>query len=307
MSSDALDLAAIPFLKGHGTGNDFVLIPDLDGQLDLSAEQVAAICDRRFGIGADGVLRVVRSAADPESAAFTEQAEFFMDYRNADGSKAEMCGNGSRLFVRYLVEQGLVGLSDIAIYTRGGVRTAQVETDGRISVDMGRPEGLKLRVATVVAVGDATWYATGIFMPNPHAVVFVDDVAEAGSLLESPSVEPAGAWPDGANVEFVVRKGPEHIAMRVFERGVGETQSCGTGACAAAVAAMMKDGRSPVESNYVAMTYRVDVPGGTLHVTWRADDHVVLNGPTAVVAHGLLDLSANGLGAAALRPTQGLV
>jgi diaminopimelate epimerase len=164
-----------------------------------------------------------------------------------------------------------------------------------------------LRAATVVSANDQNWYATGLFMPNPHAVVFVDDVADAGALLDAPRVEPVGAWPDGANVEFVVRQGPEHIALRVFERGVGETQSCGTGACAAAVVAMMQDGASPVDSKYVAMTYRVDVPGGTLHVTWRADDHVVLNGPTAVVAHGLFDLSANGPLASALRPTQGLV
>lgn len=302
-----LDLTAVAFLKGHGTGNDFVVIPDLEGDLDLSDAQVAAICDRRFGIGADGILRVVRTAADPESAAFADQAEFFMDYRNADGSKAEMCGNGSRLFVRYLVGQGLADPSGVTFYTRGGVRTAVVNDDDTISVDMGVPQPMLLRVATVVSTGENTWHATGLFMPNPHAVVFVDDVAEAGPLLDAPSVEPRGAWPDGANVEFVVQRGDKHIAMRVFERGVGETQSCGTGACAAAVVSMMRDGVDQVDSRHEALTYRVDVPGGTLHVTWRADDHVVLSGPTAVVAHGLLDLSAGGLGLAALRPPQGLV
>ncbi len=301
------DLSAVQFLKGHGTGNDFVLIPDLDGTLVLDAAQVAAICDRRFGVGADGVLRVVRSAADPESAEFAAEAEYFMDYRNADGSKAEMCGNGSRLFVRYLIESGLVNGPDVAFYTRGGVRTAHYEAEGFVAVDMGAPEPMRVRVATIVAANDHTWSDSGLFMPNPHAVVFVDDTAEAGSLLEAPTVEPSGAWPEGANVEFVVRKGPRHIAMRVFERGVGETQSCGTGACAAAVVTMIQDGLSAIESRHEAVTYRVDVPGGTLHVTWRADDHVVLTGPTAVVAHGLLDLSASGLGAAALRPKQGLV
>jgi len=175
-----------------------------------------------------------------------------------------------------------------------------------VFVDMGTPQPMMLRAATIVEANDKTWYGTGLFIPNPHAVVFVDDVADAGSLLEAPSVVPEGAWPEGANVEFVVRRGEHHIAMRVFERGVGETQSCGTGACAAAVVAMMQDRDAQVDSKHVAMTYRVDVPGGTLHVTWRADDHVVLSGPTAVVAHGLLDLSASGLGLAALRPSKDL-
>jgi diaminopimelate epimerase len=298
--------ATVPFLKGHGTGNDFVVIPDLDGRLHLTDAQVAAICDRRFGIGADGILRVVRSAVDPESAAFAGKADFFMDYRNADGSRAEMCGNGSRLFVQYLVSQGLADPAFVSFYTRGGIRTAVVDADGIVSVDMGIPEHMMLRVATVVATNDRTWHASGLFMPNPHAVVFVDDVNEAGPLTEAPAVEPQGAWPHGANVEFVVPRGERHIAMRVYERGVGETLSCGTGACAAAVVSMIRDGFGPVDSRHEALTYRVDVPGGTLHVTWRADDHVVLSGPTAVVADGHLDLSASGLGLAALRPPKDL-
>jgi diaminopimelate epimerase len=303
----SLDLSAVPFLKTHGTGNDFVLIPDLDGELTLTDAVVAAICDRHRGIGADGILRVVRSAADPESAAAAAEAEFFMDYRNADGSKAEMCGNGSRVFVRYLVEQGLVPAGQISIFTRGGVRQAVDAGNGDVAVDMGAPRPMLLRVATHVAANGHTWFGTGLFMPNPHVVVNVDDLSEPGNLLTAPDVVPSGAWPDGANVEFVVRRGDAHIAMRVHERGVGETLSCGTGACAAAVVSMMQDGFGEVDSRHEAVTYRVDVPGGTLHVMWRADDHVVLSGPTAVVAHGFLDLSASGPFAGAFTASKGLV
>ena len=235
------------FTKGHGTENDFVLLPDPDGALDLTATRVAALCDRRAGIGGDGVLRVVRAAADPDSAAMAADAEWFMDYRNADGSVSEMCGNGARVFGHYLVAAGLAAPGPIPVATRGGVRLVTVPVDGDISVEMGRPTFATLRATPVVAVGDAdgerSWPATSVSIPNPHAVAFVDRPRRCRSAHASPrELAPPAMFPDGANVEFVVVRAPGHLAMRVHERGVGETRSCGTGACAAAIAARRREG-----------------------------------------------------------------
>ncbi|HET8959028.1 diaminopimelate epimerase [Nocardioides sp.] len=267
-----------PFLKGHGTQNDFVLLPDHDGSVhgDLPAERVAALCDRRAGIGGDGVLRVIRtSVADPSQA---EDAEWFMDYRNADGSLSEMCGNGIRLFARHLVDEGLVDArGPIPIATRDGLKLLRVEA-ASITADLGSP---KVLGETMVAIGDRSWPARHVDMGNPHAVVFVDDLSEAGPLLESP-VHDTAVYPTGVNVEFVVRRGERHVGMRVHERGSGETRSCGTGACAAMVATAVADGRTPDED----LSYRVDLPGGTLTVTWSAGDEVLLTGPAVVVARG---------------------
>jgi len=276
------------FLKGHGTENDFVLLPDPDGALDLSSTRVAALCDRRGGIGGDGVLRVVRAAADPDSAAMAADAEWFMDYRNADGSVSQMCGNGARVFGRYLVAAGLAEPGPIPVATRGGVRVVTVPVEGDIAVEMGEPAFAVLRAMPLVTVGDGagggrTWPATSVSIPNPHAVAFVDDLADAGALHEAPQIGPPAMFPEGANVEFVVVHDPGHLSMRVYERGVGETRSCGTGACAAAVAARRREGDGSPRS------WRVDVPGGTVHVEERADGEVVLSGPAVLVAEGVLD------------------
>jgi diaminopimelate epimerase len=262
---------AIPFLKGHGTENDFVLLPDLDGRLELTPAQVAAICDRRGGIGADGVLRIAR---DP-----TGDAAWFMDYRNADGSTAEMCGNGIRLFARYLVDAGLVPSGEVDINTRDGVKQVRLGDRGDVTVDMGvarfsGPESI------TVAVDGRVWPATAVDVGNPHAVAFVDVLADAGDLCLPPVVDPP--FPNGVNVEFVAREGDRHLSMRVHERGVGETRSCGTGACAAMVAAARADGAPPASS------YTVDVPGGRLTVATRADGRVELTGPAVIVARGEL-------------------
>jgi diaminopimelate epimerase len=269
------------FLKGHGTENDFVLLPDLEGAVhgELSdqemARRVRALCDRRAGIGGDGVLRVVR-AVSPD-------AEWFMDYRNADGSLSEMCGNGIRLFVRYLVDEGLAdGSAPIPVDTRDGVKTLTVDGD-LITVDMGTP---KILGETTVGAEGITWAARHVDMGNPHAVAFVSSLDEAGHLYEPPTHDPA-VYPDGVNVEFVVRRGERHVAMRVHERGSGETRSCGTGAGAVMVATAVADHDRPVGED---VAYRVDVPGGTLTVTWTADDRVLLTGPAVIVASGQTDL-----------------
>jgi diaminopimelate epimerase len=296
----------IGFLKGHGTENDFVLLPDLDGDAELDAAWVAALCDRRAGIGGDGLIRVVRTGAcdDPAAVAAREQAEWFMDYRNADGSLAEMCGNGVRVFARYLAEHDLVDPArPLPVATRTGVVEVRFADDpsGPVTADMGVPQVVG---ETTVAVSDSTagsvadgrsdgarhartWPALHVSMGNPHAVAFVDALAEAGSLRETPAYDPE-AFPTGVNVEFVVRRGPRQLAMRVHERGSGETRSCGTGACAAMVAAAVADPEDPVpvDGPDTDRTYRVDVPGGTLQVTWTRRNHVLLTGPAVLVARG---------------------
>lgn len=272
----------MPFVKGHGTGNDFVIIPDVDNRLDLTPEQVRWLCDRHLGIGANGVLRVVRTEHLPDFAEFAPVAEFFMDYRNADGTVAEMCGNGARVFVRYLDATGLVTDNDVVIATRGGLRSTTINADRTITIDMGRGTTPTVRAMPHVAVGTNSWPATGVLVPNPHAVVFVDDLDLAGELLVAPGVSPAAVFPDGVNVEFVVERGPRHVAMRVHERGVGETLSCGTGACAVAWAARRHEGES-VEGE---STWQVDVPGGTVHVTETESGSLLLTGPADLVARG---------------------
>ncbi|MFD6416732.1 diaminopimelate epimerase [Streptomyces sp. NPDC060194] len=280
--------APIAFLKGHGTENDFVIVPDPGNSVDLPAEAVARLCDRRAGLGADGVLHVVRSAAHPEAAHLADTAEWFMDYRNADGSIAEMCGNGVRVFARYLQHAGLAAEGELAIATRGGVKRVHLDKNGDVTVLMGR--AVLPADGVTVTVGGRSWDALNVSMGNPHAVAFVDDLDHAGRLLEPPAYAPAAVYPDGVNVEFVVDRGPGHVAMRVHERGSGETRSCGTGACAVAVAAARRDGADPAVTGAPA-TYTVDLPGGTLVITERADGEIEMTGPAVIVAEGVLDAS----------------
>ncbi len=276
----------IAFLKGHGTENDFVVVPDPENALDLPPHAVAALCDRRAGIGGDGLLHLERTAAHPEAREMAAEAEWFMDYRNGDGSIAEMCGNGVRVFARYLQRAGHVSEGDIAVATRGGVKSVHIAKDGDITVGMGRalfPEG-----AVTVRVGGRSWPARNVNMGNPHAVAFVEDLAHAGDLLTPPPFSPASAYPEGVNVEFVVDRGPRHVALRVHERGAGETRSCGTGACAVAVATARRDGADPAVTGTPA-TYTVDVPGGTLVITERPDGEIEMTGPAVIVAEGVID------------------
>jgi diaminopimelate epimerase len=268
--------------KGHGTENDFVLLPDLDGALTLSTPLVRALCDRRAGIGGDGVLRVVRCESDPDGKQFAGEAEFFMDYRNADGSIAEMCGNGIRVFLRYLQRVSLVE-DNAAVATRGGIVRARSGADGDISVHLGLPLVLADRpVATVApALSDRPALAA-VRMPNPHVVVAVSpEELDALELTRPPRVDPP--LPDGQNVEFISMVGDRHLRMRVHERGVGETRSCGTGICAAVVAAATASGTGADGSSW-----RVDVPGGRCRVVWGADG-IELTGPAVIVAEIELD------------------
>lgn len=266
------------FLKGHGTHNDFVVLPDPDHSVKLDEALVRAICHRRTGIGADGVLRVVPHHDTHTTDDVRMRVRWFMDYRNADGSFAEMCGNGIRVFARYLVDAGLEPAGRIAIATRAGTRIVVVPVDGPVAVEMGTADRLP---DAKVALAGQTYPATGWSLGNPHLVV--TDITGVGALdlTRAPAVDPPEAYPSGVNVEFVEPDGPRRIRMRVYERGAGETHSCGTGACAAAVAVMAAAGERS--------DYEVATPGGLLQVGWRDDGSVLLTGPALIVAEGQLD------------------
>ena len=290
-------MASVAFTKGHGTGNDFVIVEDPDGELDLTPARVAAICDRHFGIGADGVLRVIRSSALDEAVAQSaaEYADWFMDYRNADGSVAEMCGNGIRVFAKYLLDHRLAQLDAdgvLPIGTRAGVKDV-VESEDGYAADLG---------VWRLSGGDATVRARhldvarpglGIDVGNPHVVVALAEAAEldALDLTAPPILEPSPAA--GANVEFVVPEEPlvadgvGRIRMRVHERGSGETLSCGTGVVAAALAIRWYAGDGAPDE------WQVDVPGGRLgvHVEAREDgEHAWLSGPAEFSFSGVVEI-----------------
>jgi len=274
------------FAKGHGTENDFVILLDPDGSSGLTADLAARLCDRRAGIGADGVLRAVRAAASgiagrangaPEPAGGAGGPEWFMDYRNADGSVAEMCGNGIRVFARYLVRHGLADGPEFTVATRSGPRLIRMCTDGGVSVDMG----------AVAVLGPGTAVIAGQVYPglrvsvgNPHLACLVEGPLAAFDLSRPPGLDP-GQFPEGGNVELVQVTGPASVAMRVHERGSGETRSCGTGAVAAAAAATAATGDA-------GGAWAVRVPGGDLTVTLEAG-RAWLTGPAVIVAEGELD------------------
>ena len=263
------------FVKGHGTENDFVILPDPDGALELTPEIVSRLCDRRAGIGADGVLRVVRTKAAGEDLL---DAEWFMDYRNADGGLAEMCGNGVRVFARYLVDAGLAEPGEWPLATRAGLRRVTLGAAGDVSVDMGPPELLGRGSATVGGEVHAGWR---ISMGNPHLACPVSGPVAALDLTRAPSFDPA-VFPTGVNVELFRPVGERHVEMRVYERGSGETRSCGTGAVATAVAAAVGDAPS---ADLPRGEWLVDVPGGRVTVTLDGETSH-LRGPAVLVAEG---------------------
>ncbi|ETK35860.1 diaminopimelate epimerase [Microbispora sp. ATCC PTA-5024] len=261
-------------MKGHGTENDFVILPDADGRLDLSAAAVAALCDRRAGIGADGVLRVVRSKVHPEAAGLADEAEWFMDYRNADGSVAEMCGNGVRVFARYLVDAGLAAPGEFGVATRGGIKRVRLGAAGDVSVDMGAPRVLG---SSTAVVGGREYHGLNVSMGNPHLACLIDDPVAGLDLAVEPGYDRA-TYPHGVNVELINPAGDHAVSMRVHERGSGETRSCGTGAVATAVAAARAAGEE-------TGTWAVHVLGGTVSVTFDGrTSH--LAGPAVLVASG---------------------
>jgi diaminopimelate epimerase len=274
----------VEFVKAHGTGNDFVVIEDLEGRLEVGAEFVRRVCDRHFGIGADGVIRIAPGSAAP----------FFMDYRNADGSLAEMCGNGVRVVGKYLADRDYVG-SAFDLETRAGVKRLELTFDDsgkvdRVSVDMGAPSfdradlpmtGQGEALKEPLEAGGQVFEATCLSMGNPHAVVFVDDLDSAPVTSAGPLLERHPAFPDRTNVEFVQILGPRHLRQRTWERGVGETLACGTGACAVAVAGHAR--------GLTGQRVTIELLGGPLELEWAPGGTVRMTGSAREVAHGTLD------------------
>lgn len=284
----------LAFTKMNGLGNDFVVIEDLEEQLDFSPEAVQWVCDRHFGVGADGLILVRPATLDG--------ADYAMRYFNADGSLAEMCGNGARCFAKYVADRGLVppDATALVIETLGGLRpvTFTRDEDGTVSdvtVDMGPPvlepariparfEGERA-VEAEVATTAGTVRLTAVSMGNPHAVIWVDDVDAAPVSELGPLLETDEHFPRHTNVEFAERVDDATVRLRVWERGVGETLACGTGACATVVAGVL--------AGRIGRACTVELPGGELAIEWREDDHVYMTGGAAVSFTGVIALESD--------------
>jgi len=278
----------INFQKMHGTMNDFVVFHDLEGEVVLTPQQVAQICDRRGGVGADGVI-VVRPSAS---------AEFFMDYTNADGSLAEMCGNGIRCLAKYVYDNGLTAKRDLAVETRAGIKQLELfpGADGKVDtvrVDMGAPvfdparipvnirDNVMPMVEHEIQAGDRIFQAAILSMGNPHCVIVVDEDLEPLPVRYGPTIEKHSLFPAKTNVEFIRVRSSNRIDMRVWERGSGETFSCGTGACASAVAARVK--------GLVDSKVTVGLLGGDLNIDWKGHNNpVLMTGSVVMVFKGTI-------------------
>ena len=272
------------FEKWHGVGNDFILVADVEDRLRLTPDMVTRLCDRRFGIGADGVIRV---------APGTDGSELFMDYVNSDGSIGEMCGNGIRCLALFARDHGLTTSDQIKVGTRAGLRTVWIEGD-MVRVDMGAPvfsasdipvrsdDPLHMTLDTSSGALDAAVLGMG----NPHAVLFVDDPDAAPVTTLGPEIEWLALFPNGTNVEWVAVESPDRVRMRVWERGSGQTLACGTGACAAAVATrVLRDGQDAIT---------VSLPGGEVRVEWAGslerEAPAFLLGPAERTFNGTVEL-----------------
>jgi diaminopimelate epimerase len=265
------------FTKMEGAGNDFVVLDFTTGVFSLSAEQVRKLADRHFGVGADQVL-VVEKARQPG-----------MDFRyrifNADGGEVEQCGNGARCFVKFVQRKGLTVKREIRVETLGGVIAPRLEDDGEVSVDMGPPT-VELPLLEKIAVKNEeteTIEATVLSMGNPHAVQFVADLGKAPVTTQGPLLEHHPRFPGRVNAGYAQVLDRHRIALRVWERGAGETLACGTGACAAVVAGILR--------GLVDTPVAVETRGGTLTVSWAGGDNAVwMKGPANSVFEGMIEL-----------------
>jgi diaminopimelate epimerase len=280
--------AAIKYATGHGTGNDFVVIADAEAVLTVSPTMARKICDRESGVGADGLL----VATLPSQAERTEGVDVVMGYLNADGSPAEMCGNGIRVLVAYAKEMGWVFKhadpvgETVVVKTPSGLVSVTDLGKGEYQVAMGKAE---IGDLLSIEIQESLFQARAVHVPNPHAVAFVNDLASLGGIAKAPTFTPADAFPQGANVEFVERLGKTHARIVIYERGSGLTQSCGTGACA--VAAILATTQTSPDSQAAvsAGTYQIEVPGGVLSVIVDHDLGVKLIGPAVITGHGQFD------------------
>ena len=278
------------FAKGHGTQNDFVVLPDLSAALTLTPGAVAALCDRRRGLGADGLLRVTTAGAALAAGVFERLPDgvaadnWFMDYRNADGSVAEMCGNGVRVFAHYLRASGLEQRAEFVVASLAGPRPVVLhsvdDVTAEVTVEMGKANQHGAGAATV---GGRTFTGLAVDVGNPH-LACVDATLTPDELIALDVAAPvsfdAAQFPDGVNVEVLTAPRDGAVSMRVHERGVGETRSCGTGTVAAAVAALAHEGAQ-------TGALQVRIPGGEVTVT-ITDANSFLRGPSVLVARGEL-------------------
>lgn len=274
------------FAKYHGIGNDFVMLADPDGALELTPETVRALSDRRFGIGGDGVIRVAPGGTD---------ADFFMDYVNSDGSLGEMCGNGIRCLALFARAEGLTSADELKVMTRAGLKTVWIDGD-MVRVDMGAPIFAPAEIPVVwegndalhakIDLDDQVMEAACVSMGNPHAVLFHDDPASAPVTTLGPLLEKNPAFPNGANIEFIRVDAPDRVTMRVWERGAGETLACGTGACAGGVVARLLGGANS--------ELTVSLAGGDLFIEWEGstdkEASVFMTGPAVRAFDGEVDI-----------------
>ena len=272
------------FSKMHGLGNDFVVIDAVRQSMRLTAAQARYLANRNFGVGCDQIL-VVEPPTQPG-------VDFRYVIFNADGSEVEQCGNGARCFVRFVVEQGLTGKREITVETRAGIIHPRLEDNGEVTVNMGVPVLEPARVpfrsdsAAVVQLLDVAGQAvpiTAVSMGNPHAVQVVDDADRAPVAEQGPLIENHPRFPQRVNAGFMQVVDEHHVRLRVFERGAGETLACGTGACAAVVAGILRE--------LLVSPVRVATRGGELSIAWAGPDQpVLMTGPAVTVFQGEIEL-----------------
>ncbi len=274
----------LAFTKMHGLGNDFVVIDAISQQVEFTQRQLRFIADRRFGIGCDQIL-LVESPQD-------EATDFHYRIFNPNGSEVEQCGNGARCFAHFVRDKGLSSKNEIPVGTAAGEILLKLLPDGMVQVNMGRPQLSPAKIpfqaerqATTydLEVGEERLTIAAVSMGNPHAVVQVDSVAQAQVQRLGPLIERHARFPNRVNAGFMEVVNPDHIKLRVFERGAGETLACGTGACAAVVAGRIQGLLNP--------QVRVSLPGGDLVVEWwKESEPVLMSGPAATVFEGRIEL-----------------
>lgn len=274
----------LKFTKMHGAGNDFVVLDGVRQSIALSPEQIRYIADRHFGIGCDQILLVEKTLRD--------EADFRYRIFNADGGEVEQCGNGARCFVRFVHDHKLTGKREIVVETKSGLISPRLEDDGRVTVNMGAPIFDPSQIPFVsdsheviqpLQLGTEVIQISAVSMGNPHAVQVVDDIEAAPVTTQGPLIERHPRFPRRVNAGYMQIVDREHIKLRVFERGAGETLSCGTGACAAVV--------TGIRRKLLDNTVHVATRGGTLTITWAGEHSpVVMTGPVFSVFEGEINL-----------------
>jgi diaminopimelate epimerase len=273
----------LQFTKYQGLGNDFILVDNRDSTTPkVTPDQAIALCDRHFGIGGDGVIFALPGQ---------DGTDYTMRIFNSDGSEPEMCGNGIRCMARFIADlEGANAKESYTIHTLAGLIVPKLTADGQVTVDMGKPRLAASEIPTTLAGADGqsidqpltvagrTWQVTNVSMGNPHCITFVDDVAAIDLEKIGPQFEHNAAFPQRTNTEFIEVVRPDYLKMRVWERGAGITLACGTGACAALVAAVL-NGKSDRQAT-------IELPGGPLLIEWAANDRIFMTGPATLAFTG---------------------